>query len=136
MKLSDWAGIAEIFSGIAVVVTLVFLIIGIRENTEVTRAATYADLLDGLNEYSMQVAANLGTGRENSSWRESHPLENGARGRLQQEDPCQIGGEKYHRNNAQHIELQEPAKHTSLQFGGGKYASIGESAMWFFRLSI
>ena len=39
-KLSEWASIAEIVSGIAVVITLVFLIFGIRENTEVTRAAT------------------------------------------------------------------------------------------------
>jgi hypothetical protein len=40
-KLSDWASIAEIVSGTAVVVTLVFLILGIRENTAVTRASMY-----------------------------------------------------------------------------------------------
>ena len=58
MKLSHWASVAEIVSGIAVVVTLVFLVLGIRENTQVTRASMYSDLMDGLNEYSMAIADN------------------------------------------------------------------------------
>ena len=48
-KLSDWASVAEIVSGVAVVATLVFLIFGIRENTEVTRAAAYEGLISSLN---------------------------------------------------------------------------------------
>lgn len=47
-KLSRIASIAEILSGIAVVVTLVILIIGIRENTEVTRAMAYDRNLDAM----------------------------------------------------------------------------------------
>jgi hypothetical protein len=50
MKLTDWASMAEIISGIAVVVTLVFLVVGSRENTNTTRAVVYGDLIDGLNE--------------------------------------------------------------------------------------
>jgi hypothetical protein len=50
LKLSDWASIAEILSGVAVVVTLVFLVVGIQENTEITRASVYSDLLDSINE--------------------------------------------------------------------------------------
>lgn len=49
-KLSDWASIAEIVSSLAVVFTLVFLIFGIRENTEITRAAAYDRNIDSLNE--------------------------------------------------------------------------------------
>ena len=54
-KLSDWASIAEILSGIAVVVTLIVLIIGIRDNTDSVRASTYADSLDRLNDFQMDV---------------------------------------------------------------------------------
>ena len=49
MKLEKWALIAEIVSGLAVVVTLIFLILGIRENTSVTRASVYSDITDSIN---------------------------------------------------------------------------------------
>jgi hypothetical protein len=55
LKLSDWADIAEIVSGIAVVVTLVFLVIGIRENTAVTRASMYERSADRLLELRNQT---------------------------------------------------------------------------------
>lgn len=48
-KLSDWANAAQIVSGIAVVVTLLFLILGIRENTAITRATAYDRNMDSLN---------------------------------------------------------------------------------------
>jgi hypothetical protein len=48
-KLSDWASVAEIASGIAVVVSLFFLILGINKNTEVTQASMFAGLVEGLN---------------------------------------------------------------------------------------
>jgi len=48
-KLSDWANVAQIVSGVAVVATLVFLILGIRENTAVTRATAYDRNMDSLN---------------------------------------------------------------------------------------
>ena len=57
-KLSDWASIAEIISGIAVVITLVFLILGIRENTEIVRASAYAGSMDSLNDFTMDVITN------------------------------------------------------------------------------
>jgi len=55
-KLSDWASIAEIVSGIAIVVTLVFLVIGIRENTAVTRAAAFDRNIDSINQVAMTLA--------------------------------------------------------------------------------
>ena len=51
MKLSDCASIAEIISGLAVVVTLIFLIAGIRENTAVLRASEYSGLNESLNSF-------------------------------------------------------------------------------------
>lgn len=55
MKLSDWASVAEIFSGFAVVITLIFLIVGIRSNTEMTRLAVYSELVDDINSISSDV---------------------------------------------------------------------------------
>ena len=40
LKLSDWASVAEIVAGIAVVITLIFLILGIRANTDAQLAAS------------------------------------------------------------------------------------------------
>ena len=57
-KLSDWASIAEIISGVAVVVTLIFLIVGIRENTSITRAAMFDSTLLGLAEFRSHVINN------------------------------------------------------------------------------
>ena len=58
MKLKKWAQGAEIASGIAVVISLVFLIFGIRENTEVTRAAVYGQLIGAINEQSQSIVEN------------------------------------------------------------------------------
>ena len=55
LKLSDWAAIAEVVSGVAVVVTLIFLIVGIRENTEVTRATAYDRNIDSLTQLRTEV---------------------------------------------------------------------------------
>ena len=49
LKISELASFAEILSGIAVVTTLVILIIGIRENTDMTRALAYDRVIEGLN---------------------------------------------------------------------------------------
>ena len=57
-KLSDWASTAEILSSIAVVVTLLFLVFGIRENTEITRVAAYDRNIDSLNQWRLGVAQN------------------------------------------------------------------------------
>ena len=53
-QLSSWASGAEIISSIAVVVTLVFLVIGIRENTAITRASVYATSIEGINDYEQR----------------------------------------------------------------------------------
>ena len=49
-KLSDRASIAEIVSGIGVIVTLIVLVFGIRENTAITRASMYSDMITSFNE--------------------------------------------------------------------------------------
>jgi len=54
-KLSDWASIAEIISGVAVVVTLIFLVIGIRENTAVTRASMYQNSIGQIVDFRYRV---------------------------------------------------------------------------------
>ncbi len=54
-KLSDWASIAEIVSGIAIIVTLVFLTLGLRDNTNTTRTLVYQQLLGALNEMNIAV---------------------------------------------------------------------------------
>ena len=60
-KLSDWASIAEIISGIAVVVTLIFLIAGIRENTAVLRGSSYSNTLESLNQLQASIMADSET---------------------------------------------------------------------------
>lgn len=57
--LSDWASIAEIASGIAVVTTLIVLILGVRENTEVVRASAYANSIASLNDLSLTTLADV-----------------------------------------------------------------------------
>jgi hypothetical protein len=57
-KFADWASIAEVISGIAVVITLVFLVVGIRENTEINRAAAYDRSIDGMNQWRFEVSQN------------------------------------------------------------------------------
>ena len=55
-KLSDWASIAEIIAAIGVIVTLVFLILGIRENTEITKAAAFDRNMESLNVFRVDLA--------------------------------------------------------------------------------
>lgn len=57
-KLSDWASIAEIVSGIAVIVTLVFLILGVRENTEITRVSMYERSVDSLIRFRTEILSD------------------------------------------------------------------------------
>jgi len=62
-KLSDWASFAEIVSAVAVVVTLIFLIAGIRDNTEVTRASMFDRSMDSLNEIRLLIASDAEVAR-------------------------------------------------------------------------
>ena len=55
-KLSDWASVAEIASGLVVVVTLLVLIISIRENTDMIRATTYSQSINALNQWRDSIS--------------------------------------------------------------------------------
>lgn len=50
-SLSEWASLAEVISGIAVVFTVIFLIFEIRTSTEVTRASMYANNMNTLIDW-------------------------------------------------------------------------------------
>ena len=58
LKLSELASIAEIVAGIGVIVTLIFLIAGIRENTEITRAAAFDRNMESINQWRVELAKN------------------------------------------------------------------------------
>lgn len=57
LKLSEWTSVAEILSSLAVVITLIVLVLGIRANTEEMRAATRQSLASRA-EADMLVRAN------------------------------------------------------------------------------
>lgn len=63
LRLSDWASIAELVSAIAVVTTLIFLIVGIRENTAITRVSVYGDLLQELSQTDILSMQDVGFAR-------------------------------------------------------------------------
>ena len=58
MNLAKWSQISEIISGIAVLATLGFLLLEVRENTAVTRAEAYGQSVDRLNYWRMELADN------------------------------------------------------------------------------
>ena len=51
LTLSGWAQIAEITASVAVVVTLILLVIEVRENTDITRASAYAHSIELLSDW-------------------------------------------------------------------------------------
>ncbi len=55
-KLRDAALIAEVISGVAVVVTLIFLIAQVRDNSSVIRGAAFEGSIDSLNELRLMIA--------------------------------------------------------------------------------
>lgn len=57
-NLQKWAHLAEIFSSFAVLITLVFLVIEIRENSNLIRANSYDRSIDSLIDWRMQVVAD------------------------------------------------------------------------------
>lgn len=58
MNLEKWASLAEIISGIAVVVTLIFLVVGIRENSDIMRASSFTSATDSLIELNRDIMAD------------------------------------------------------------------------------
>lgn len=59
-RLSDWATVAEIVSGLAVVITLIVLIVGVQENTEITRTAMYGNINDQFNAFEIEMLLDPG----------------------------------------------------------------------------
>ena len=52
------AQLAEILASLAVLITLVFLVVEVRQNTEVTRAAAYDRSVDALNAWRLTIAGD------------------------------------------------------------------------------
>lgn len=67
-KLSEWANIADIFSGIAVVITLVFLIVSVQANTAALRATAYESNLDDINAFQYEILSNPDSLRVFEAW--------------------------------------------------------------------
>lgn len=68
MKLERWALFAEVVSGFAVIITLIFLILGINENTRATYAGNYQLLLSDINDLSLTVAQDDALSMLRSLW--------------------------------------------------------------------
>lgn len=60
-RIRNWAHIAEIVSGIAVVVSLVFLIVEIRGNSDLIRANAFNRSIESLIDFRTQIASNDGS---------------------------------------------------------------------------
>ncbi len=58
MNISELANYAEIISGVAVIASLVYVAIQIRQNTAMVRTSNYADLSFKLSGFSSLVADN------------------------------------------------------------------------------
>ena len=70
LRLSDWANIADVTAGIAVVVTLIFLIHSVRENTAATRADSYETLMSDVNDFTLAVTQDSELSRLWRQWNE------------------------------------------------------------------
>lgn len=57
-RIQKWALIAEITSGLAVVISLVFLILEVRANSDLIRANTFNRSIESLIDFRMQIANN------------------------------------------------------------------------------
>ena len=56
MKLSEFAQMAEIIVAIGVVVSLIFVGIGVRENTATARAASSQSIFDSSRQFLLDIA--------------------------------------------------------------------------------
>ncbi len=57
-KLSNWSSIAEIVSGVAVIISLVFIILELNRNTEAVESATLQAAMDASNEFLLLIVEN------------------------------------------------------------------------------
>jgi hypothetical protein len=55
-SLSDWANIAEILAAVAIVLSLIFVGLEVRSNTQVARAAVYERNIESLNQWRLELA--------------------------------------------------------------------------------
>jgi len=58
MKLEKWALLAEIISGLAIVVTLIVLILEVRTNTELSRLSAYQTVTQDFDEWRRDVSGD------------------------------------------------------------------------------
>lgn len=58
MKLDNWAKIAEIMLAIVFVVSLIFLIVEVDQNTNSVRASTYQSMMGELNAWRLTMASD------------------------------------------------------------------------------
>ncbi len=56
MTLQELGNLGELVGGIAVIVSLVYLAVQIRQNTQTVRASSYRGVIDGLNEAAALLA--------------------------------------------------------------------------------
>lgn len=57
-RVSKWMQPAEVVTTIGLVITLIFLIVEVRENTAVVRSESYAASVDRLNDWRLELAAD------------------------------------------------------------------------------
>ena len=57
-RFKTWSQITDMVSGLAVLITLVILVIEVRENTAVTRMSAYQEELDRANEWRSNIASD------------------------------------------------------------------------------
>ena len=62
-QFSHFVGIAEIFASLAVVVTLIFLVTGLRENAAITRASMYDSSIDSINQFRGLIVSDVEAAR-------------------------------------------------------------------------
>jgi hypothetical protein len=58
LRLAGVAQLADILASVAVLITLIFLALEVRQNTEVTRATAYARSVDSLNQWRLAIATD------------------------------------------------------------------------------
>ena len=59
-QLQKWSSISEIVSGITIIITLVFLLLEMRSNTEAVQAQTRQATTEGVRQITLAIATNPG----------------------------------------------------------------------------
>jgi hypothetical protein len=57
-SLKYWAQVSEIIAGVAVIITLIFLIFEVRENSDLVRADSFNRSIESLVEWRSDIATN------------------------------------------------------------------------------